>query len=444
MNENYERFILSKKRQYEMSGFESNCDGYGLFDFQKHLVEWSLRMGKSAIFADCGLGKTPIQLAFADKVSERFGNVLILSPIAVSDQTVRESKKFGIDGVVKSDGNVHRITVTNYEKIHRFDPSDFVGIVCDESSILKNYAGKTRQAITDFAQSIPYRLLCTATPAPNDYMELGTSSEALGIMRRVEMLAMYFQHNSGDTQAWELKGHAYKPFWDFMTSWSRAIRRPSDIGFDNGKFILPDLIHNQVTVGSKPIIGKLFVSEAKTLNDQRAERRSTIYDRCSAVADIANSNNEPFLAWCSFNDESSLMTSMINGAVEVSGADSDSEKERKMLGFSDGSIRCLVTKPSIAGFGMNWQHCNQMSFFPSHSHEQYYQSVRRCWRFGQNRPVTVNIVTSEAEASVLENMNRKERAAEEMFESIIRHMNKSVEEKKAVSKLKEMEIPSWI
>ncbi len=440
----YEDFIKDKEKIFDGSGFDASADGYGLFDFQKYIVEQSMLRGRSAIFADCGLGKTPMQLVWADKVREKYGNVLILTPLAVGQQTVNQSKKFNIDDVIRTqDGTPQSITVTNYERLAKYNPADFSGIVCDESSILKNYTGKTREAITEFCQTIPYRLLCTATPAPNDYMELGTSCEALGIMKRVEMLSVYFTHDSGNTQSWILKGHAEKAFWEFMTTWSTAIRKPSDIGFEDNNFILPELNQIQHTVGSKVRDGRLFVVEAKTLDDQRKERKSTINARCDKVAEIANANNEPFICWCSFNDESKMLASKINGSVEITGSDKDEEKEKKMLGFSDGSIRCIVTKPSIAGFGMNWQHCNQMSFFPSHSHEQYYQAIRRCWRFGQKKDVDVHIVASEAESTVLENMKRKERQANNMFDKIIKHMGQSKKRKQTIFN-KEMEIPEWL
>ena len=443
---NYEDFIRSKIRHVENLGFENKMNMPELFDFQKHIVNWNLLKGRSATFADCGLGKTPMQLYWSQSIIEKTNkNILILTPLAVADQTVKEGIKFGIKAH-KSHGEVFNgITVTNYEKLHLFKPDDFIGVVCDESSILKNYAGKTRQAITDFLQNIPYRLLCTATPAPNDFMELGTSSEALSIMKRVEMLATYFIHDSGTTQKWRLKGHAEEPFWKFMSSWSRAIRRPSDLGFDDEKFILPKLITEQHTVKSNPREGELFVSEALTLNEQRAERKATLESRCDKVAEIANSHNKPFLSWCSLNDESKLLAKKINGAVELSGSDTESEKERKMLAFSDGSIRCLVTKPKIAGFGMNWQHCGDMSFFPSHSHEQYYQAIRRCYRFGRKGDVEVNIVTSEAERSVLNNMQRKEKDSDLMFEKIIKMMSKHYKLEKANYKTNQkMEVPKWL
>jgi len=442
----YREFIKSKEHLQSNSGFVNKMDMPMLFDFQKHIVNWNLLKGKSATFADCGLGKTPMQLYWSQSVIEKTGgNILILTPLAVAEQTVKEGIKFGIKAT-KSTGKVYKgITVTNYEKLHLFNASDFIGVVCDESSILKNYAGKTRQTITNFLQPIPYRLLCTATPAPNDFMELGTSSEALSVMKRVEMLATYFIHDSGATQKWRLKGHAEEPFWQFMASWSRAIRKPSDLGFADDKFILPELKTVQHTVKSIPREGELFVSEAMALDEQRAERRATLKERCNKVAEIANSHNEPFLAWCSLNDESKCLSKFINGAVELTGSDTESEKERKMLSFSDGSIRCLVTKPKIAGFGMNWQHCGDMSFFPSHSHEQYYQAIRRCYRFGRIKDVTVNIVTSEAERMVLNNMRRKEHDSDLMFQKIINMMSQFYDIKKNNYQTNEkMEVPKWL
>jgi len=407
-----------------------------------------LQKGKAAIFADCGLGKTPMQLSWADKVADHSGgNILILTPLAVARQTVGEGNKFGIDVTLSRDGNPSRITVANYQMLHKFDHHDYAGIVLDESSILKNYSGSYRQAITEFMQHIPYRLLCTTTPAPNDHMELGTSSEALGVMRRVEMLSTFFTHDSGSTQSWVLKGHADKPFWKWMATWCRAIRKPSDIGCDDSRFVLPELHIEQHTLPSDPLDGMLFATEAVTLNDQRAERRRTLDARCQQVADIANSTGEPFLCWCSLNDESKLLTKLIPDAVEVCGSDSDDHKESAMHGFSDGDIRVLVSKPSIAGFGMNWQHCNAMSFFPSHSHEQFYQAMRRCWRYGQEREVTCHIVTTEAEASVLANMQRKERMANEMFTEIIAGMNGYQTEISTAGTYcpqQKMEIPLWL
>lgn len=444
----YSSFIESKHRNSQTCGFSPDNVHEFLYDFQAGIVRWSIEKGKAAIFADCGLGKTPMQLSWADIVAGKTGGrVLILTPLAVARQTAREGEKFKIDADVSRDGTPHRITIANYEMLHKFKADEYAGIVLDESSILKNYAGSYRQAITEFMKPIPYRLLCTATPAPNDHMELGTSAEALGVMRRVEMLSTYFTHDSGNTQSWVLKGHADKPFWKWMASWSRAIRKPSDMGFDDDRFILPELSIKQYTLPSQPLDGMLFATEAVTLTDQRAERRRTMQDRCEKVAEIANATGEPFLCWCSLNDESKLLSRLIPDAVEVCGADSSEHKESAMHGFSDGTIRVLVSKPSIAGFGMNWQHCNQMSFFPSHSHEQFYQALRRCWRYGQTRDVTCHIITTEAESSVMANMQRKERQANEMFTEIIKGMNGYQHDFTHAGTYcphRVMEIPSWL
>jgi len=447
MSCNYVDFIKTKERIVPDTGFDTEAHDF-LYPFQKQVVEWAIKKGKAAIFADCGLGKSPMQLSWADRIIDQTKKpVLILTPLAVGEQTVREANKFGIDAVHSRDGSIaDRITVTNYEMLHKYNPSDFAGIVLDESSILKNYAGKYRQMITDFMSDIDYRLLCTATPAPNDHMELGTSAEALGIMQRKEMLSVYFTHDGGDTNKWVLAGHAKIPFWQFMAQWSRAARKPSDLGdFDDSIFKLPEMRMVQHTLKSDAPAGMLFAIEAKTLNEQRDERRSSMGRRCDRVADIANANNDPFIAWCSLNDESKMLAGKINGAVEISGSDSSAEKERKMLGFSDGSIRAIVTKPSIAGFGMNWQHCNRMSFFPSHSHEQFYQASRRCWRFGQTRDVECHIVTTEAEIGVTKNMQRKEKLAMELFDGIISHMRDyQIKTKdKTYQPNQKMEGPKW-
>ena len=443
----YAEFIRRKSQIARDEGFAPSWMSDFLFDFQKHLVEWSIRKGRAALLCDCGLGKTPMQLVWSENVIRKTNRpVLILTPLAVSAQTIRESAKFGIDAVQSRDGSIGKnITVTNYEQLHRFDRSQFGGVVCDESSILKNYSGATRNEIIAFLGPIPYRLLCTATPSPNDYTEIGNSSEALGVMRRVEMLAMFFIHDAADTGKWRVKGHGVSEFWRFMASWARAVRFPSDIGFDNGDFILPKMVMHQHIMPSKPMDGWMFAVEARTLDEQRNERRATIEDRCAQVAKLANDSGEPFVAWCSLNDESEMLAELIPDAVEVTGSQSNEEKEEKIIAFSSGKIRVLVTKPDICGFGMNWQHCNAMSFFPSHSHEQFYQAVRRCWRFGQKRAVDVHIVTTDAEARVVENMKRKERSADEMFAGIVAHMKEFYAEKPSTYKADvKMEKPSWI
>lgn len=395
------------------------------FPFQQHLIEWSCRLGRASIFADCGLGKSLMQLAWSQNIVEQENKrVLILSPLAVSAQTVREGEKFGIECEQSRDGKLNgsKIVVTNYEKMHLFNPNDFIGLVCDESGILKNANGATRNAVVAFANKVKFTQLCTATPSPNDYTELGNSVECLKIMRRVEMLAKYFVHDSGDTGNWRLKGHAIQPFWKFVASWARAIRHPRDIGFDQPGYDLPPLDISMTILGSKPTGDFLFPTEAITLDEQRAERRETINERCAEVAKIANAEPSQFVAWCSLNTESQLLTKLIDGAIELTGSDSDEEKEEKILAFSDGKIKAIVTKPKICSHGVNWQNCHRTSFFPSHSHEQYYQAVRRFWRFMQKEKVRVHIVTTEAESRVLDNLKRKERDAENMYREIVRNM----------------------
>lgn len=446
----YGAFLKCKERNDVTYGFEPRlpADSF-LFDFQRELTEWSVRKGRSAIFADCGLGKTPMQLAWAEEVVRKSnGKVLILTPLAVARQTVREGGKFGIEVVLSRDGGLRagkRIFVTNYEKMHLFDFSAFSGCVCDESGILKNYAGATRSAIIAALRGVPYRLLCSATPSPNDYGELGNSAEALGTMRRAVMLSTFFTHDSGDTAAaWRLRGHATEDFWRFLASWSRAVRLPSDLGFDDGPFVLPEMVLKQHTLPSRPPPGRFFASEARTLADQRNERRETIGTRCRTVAELA-ATDRPFLAWCSLNAESEELARIIPDAVEVTGSQSDEEKEERLTAFTEGQARVLVSKPSICGFGLNWQHCADMAFFPSHSHEQFYQATRRCWRFGQRRTVTVHVVTTEAERRVVENMRRKELDAERMYTGIVRHMREYYKERPATYQPeKGMWVPSWI
>lgn len=440
----YETFIREKSQYKHEAGFDPGELPEFLFDFQKHLVEWACRKGRAAIFADCGMGKTAMQLAWADAVAKHSGKpVIILAPLAVVPQTIEEAAKFGIEA--SRDGGTAAVQVTNYQRLSRFDSSEFAGVVCDESSILKSYSGATRNEIIGFMKPVKYRLLCSATPSPNDFMELGNSVEALGIMRRVEMLATYFVHDGGDTGRWRLRGHADSPFWAFVANWARAIRSPKDIGFDGSGFVLPKLEMVQHVLESNAREGFLFSMPAVTLEQQRAERRETINERCETVAEIANSNSEPFIAWCSLNDESKRLQSLIDGAAEVSGSMKDEEKEEVFTAFRTGQVRAIVTKPSMAAFGMNWQHCNRMSFFPSHSHEQFYQAVRRCWRFGQKRDVESHIVTTQAESSIVDNLRRKERQSIELFEKIIKNMSQFYAVADATyAPTRKAKAPSWL
>lgn len=394
-----------------------------LFDFQRDIVNWALRRGRAAIFADCGMGKTPMQLEWAKHIP---GEVLILAPLAVSAQTVREGAKFGVPvAYARKDSQItERITVTNYEMLDHFDIDRFAGVVLDESSILKAYDGKTRTAIIDGFAQTPFRLACTATPAPNDYMELGNHSQFLGVMSYTEMLSMFFVHDGGETQKWRLKGHAESEFWRWLCSWAVMIRKPSDLGYDDGDFKLPEMVMHDVTVRvDTPTTGMLFAIEAGTLQERIAARRDTVADRVAHCAAIAKSTDKPFLVWCNLNSESAALVKAIPGAVEVKGSDSVEKKEKDLLAFSAGEIRCLVTKPTIAGHGLNWQHCADMAFVGlSDSYEQFYQAVRRCWRFGQTQSVNVHVICAETEGAVVQNIKRKEREALIMAENMVAHM----------------------
>jgi len=455
----YDEFIEKKSHLKTGNGFKAIDIPDFLYDFQKYLVDWSLLKGRSAIFADCGLGKTPMQLVWADNVVKKENKpVLILTPLAVSVQTVREGKKFDIDCKRSLNGEIKgNIIVTNYEKLQYFNPNDFIGVVCDESSILKNFSGARKKQITNFMKKIPYRLLCTATAAPNDYTELGTSSEALSVMGYMDMLNMFFkntqsncalktQYRQRGEQApqWMFKMHAENHFWKWVGSWAKAIRKPSDIDFSNDGFILPELIEKEMVIKcSRPLNGKMFVEPALSLQEQREERRATLTERCEAAAEKLNGNSVA-VAWCHLNDEGDLLEKLIPDAKQVSGSMSDDKKETVLTDFSNGNVRVLVIKPKIGAFGLNWQHCSHMTFFPSHSYEQYYQGVRRCWRFGQKRPVTVDVITTEGELRVLKNLQRKATQADEMFTKLTKFMNDSVSINTNVAFNKKQEVPAWL
>jgi len=455
----YQEFIKSKKNEGSEHGFDPLWIPDFLYDFQRDIVTWAVRKGRAAIFADCGLGKTPMQLVWAENIVRKTnGNVLIIAPLAVSAQTKQEADKFGIEIGRSKTGQVkNKITITNYERLESFNSNDFSGVVCDESSILKNFNGKRRQMITEFLKKVPYRLLCTATAAPNDYVELGTSSEALGNMGFMDMLGRFFKNNQSNcalkTQyrqmgehmpQWRFKYHAEEPFWRWVSSWARAIRKPSDFGYDDGDFILPELIEKETVIPcSRPLNGKMFVEPAYTLSEQREERRATIEDRCEFVSNQVNGVNTS-LIWCHLNDEGKMLEKIIPDSMQVKGSDSEEKKEETFMAFSNGDLRVLITKPRIGAFGMNWQHCSHVSFFPSHSYEQYYQSVRRCWRFGQKSPVVVDIVTTEGEYRVLKNLKRKAKAADKMFTDLMTHMNNALEIKTKVYDSGSINIPAWI
>ena len=452
----YADFLASRAQLTNAGGFEPTNLPDHLFDFQRALVEWAVRQGRGAIFADCGLGKTPMELAWAEQVNIRTGKpVLILTPLAVGFQTVAEAGKFGHDAALSRTGKpTAPITVTNYEQLGKFNPIDFGGVVCDESSILKSFDGATRSLVTEFMRRLPYRMLGTATAAPNDWIELGTSSEALGGLGHMDMLTRFFTNKQrstssrgrgmgGDAVAWRLKGHAEEPFWQWVATWARATRRPSDLGYDDGRFLLPNLIIRQTLVEAhRPAEGSLFDVPAHGLREEREESRRTLTERCEAAA-AAIDGVDHAVAWCHLNDESALLTRLIPGAVELSGSDSPDEKEEKLAAFSREEIRTLVTKPRLGAWGLNWQHCNRMTYFPSHSYEQWYQAIRRCWRFGQTRDVTVDVITTEGGRNVLANLQRKADQADSMFSALVAHMNNAAGITGATYDHK-IEVPSWL
>lgn len=428
----YSDFLARKALVDIPTGFDPGEDLHpALFPFQRDIVRWAIRRGRACLFEDCGLGKTIQQLVWADHVGRRAGKVLILTPLAVGRQTLREAAKFGIlaqiaesQKQVSSNRNAPPIVITNYEKLHHFDPDAFAGVVLDESSILKAYDGKTRTAIIDTFRRTPFKLACTATPAPNDYTELGNHAEFVGAMTRAEMLSMFFVHDGGDTSQWRLKGHAQSDFWRWICSWAVNIRKPSDIGYSDDGFDLPPLkVHQHVVKSSHSMDGFLFALPASSLEERRNARKASLGDRVSCAARIANATEGPCLAWCNLNSESDALTHAIAGAHEVTGSQPDDEKADLMERFTTGEIQKLVTKPSIAGFGMNWQHCSQILFVGlSDSYEQFYQAVRRCWRFGQTRPVHAHIITSDIEGAVVSNILRKEQDAARMAGEMVKHM----------------------
>ena len=452
MNVDYQTFLAGKSQLGDPSGFAPIWEPEFLFDFQHHLVDWALRKGRAAMFADCGLGKTPMQLVWAENVCRHEnGRVLIVTPLAVSAQTVREAEKFGIDCQRSIDGKPKpRITVTNYERLHHFDPNDFAGVVCDESSAIKHFAGERQKIVTQFMAKMPYRLLCTATAAPNDYIELGTSSEALGELGRMDMLARFFKNDENSLHPiwwgarWRLKPHGESMFWRWVCSWARAVRKPSDLGFNDGRFFLPPLeVRETVVRNHSAFRGFLFPMEAFDLREQREERRVTLAPRCEEVARLVD-HKAPAVVWCHLNDEGDTLEKIIPDAKQVKGSMSDEEKEETFRAFSDGQLRVMVTKPKIGAFGLNWQHCSHMTFFPSHSFEQYYQGVRRCWRFGQEKSVTVDVVTTEGESGVMKNLQRKADQADAMFTVLVSEMNRALKIERKHNRKTKMEVPSWL
>jgi superfamily II DNA or RNA helicase len=431
---NYDLFLQQKRLIAAPVGFKVDANDLNqhLFPFQRALVQWALQRGRAALFLPMGFGKTIQQLVWAEQVCQQTDQpVLILAPLAVATQTQREGQRFGIDVTVcrGADDVQPGVNIANYEMLHHFDASVFGGVVLDESSILKSYSGKYRTLIIEQFAATLYKLACTATPAPNDFMELGNHSEFLGIMDRTEMLAMFFTHDGGDTSKWRLKGHAESEFWKWLASWSVMIRKPSDIGFSDEGYILPPNRMHQHTVhpDAPEHLHTLFPMEAQTLTERRNARRASLDLRVTKAAEIANSTRDAVMVWCDLNDEGDALEVAIEGAVQISGSDSPEFKEQAMLDFIDGRIRVLVSKPSICGFGMNFQHCHTQIFVGlSDSFEQVYQATGRLHRFGQQHPVDTHIITADTEGAVVANIRRKQQDADRMADAMVAHVKDAI------------------
>lgn len=429
----YHAFVKKKTESVKPSGHTVSESEIGshLFDFQRIIVRWALMKGRAAIFADTGLGKTAMQTEWASQVHRHTGeNVLLIAPLCVSQQTVREGERFGISirYCRKMEDVKPGITITNYEMLDHFDVSKFSGIVLDESSILKSHDGKTRTAIIESCRFVPYRLSCTATPSPNDHMELGNQAEFLGVMSRVEMLATFFTHDGGETSKWRLKGHAKTRFWEWMAAWSVCIRKPSDLGFDDESYNLPgiEIVHHVSEARRSP--GNLFAVPAEGLLEKNRARKNSVADRVRMCSDVVNGTDGQWVVWCNLNAESDALENALIHSKAVCGSDTLDEKEETIERFIDGSLRVLVSKPSITGFGLNFQRCHQMAFVGlTDSFEDYYQAVRRCFRFGQNDVVKVHLFYSSEEFGTIQNLERKERQHNEMSEQMVGHMRKFME-----------------
>jgi len=430
MIKKYEEYLKKKVNVAMPSGFDIPLKklNHMLFDWQAVITKWALARGRAALFEDCGLGKTCQLLEWSKQIHKKEKEpILILAPLAVSEQTQREGVKFEIDVNICVDDSdvINGINITNYEKLHKFDPDRFVGIVLDESSILKNFSGAIRNEIIGSFQKTKYRLACTATPAPNDYMELGNHSEFLGVMTRSEMLSTFFINDTDKVGHWRLKGHVKNNiFWKWMASWAIMINKPSDIGFDNGGFELPEIEYHEHIIKSdaKPTEGLLLLQTASTLDERRKVRRETVEIRCQTAADIINPTDSRWVCWVNLNPEGEAITKKVNYAKEVAGRHSNDIKIQRMIGFASGDLKRIATKPKIAGLGMNWQVCNKAAFIGlSDSWEQFYQAVRRIWRFGQKEKVDIHIFIEEREGSVLKNIRRKDKQAKLMTENMINH-----------------------
>jgi superfamily II DNA or RNA helicase len=441
---NYEQFLESKKHTLGEFGFEANYIPDMAFDFQKHIIEKAVKKGRIAVFADTGLGKTLIQLSIAKNIVNKTNkNVLILTPLAVAFQFIIEAEKMGIDDVEYSkDGNYSKkIVVCNYERLQYFDSNDFEGVILDESSILKNFDGKIKKQVTGFVKKIPYRFLSTATPSPNDFIELGTSSEALGYMGYIDMLGKFFKNNQSSIkkqnrnigEKFYLKPHAEKDFFAWVNQWSIMVKMPSDLGFSDNRYMLPELNVNKHIVQNTSLLGldnqvEMFVKDAKTFHEIRHEQKQTINERCEKSVELAKGKTSVY--WCNLNEESKLLKELDSEAVEIIGSQSIEKKEEILMAFASGDIKRIITKAKMTGQGLNWQHCNHSVFFPTYSYEQYYQAIRRFWRFGQKNDVTIDMVTSAGQKRVLEALQQKTEKAIQLYENLVKNVNREFNDSK--------------
>ena len=439
---NYHEFIKRKEHTSIDSGINCNFTPDSMFDFQKHISEYAIKKGRCAVFLDTGLGKTVIELTVAKNFVEHTNKpVLIITPLAVANQFIKEAEKFGIDEVEHTrDGKFSKkIILVNYERLHHMSPSDFDCVILDESSILKNFDGAIKQQVTTFLKKVKYRFLFTATPSPNDYIELGTSSEALGYLGYMDMLSKFFKNNQNNAaklsqiskarqgEEWYLKPHAENDFWQWVASWSVSAKKPSDLGFSNDRYILPELHEietiirneNPLTINGQ---GSLFALPAVGFKEMKAEAKVTIRQRCE-IAVEKSLKHDTSVYWCNLNDEADTLLELDKNAVEVRGNMDIDKKEDILLNFANGNIKKLVTKTSITAFGLNWQHCNHTTYFPTYSYEQYYQAIRRFWRFGQTKPVTVDLILSDGQERIMQSLLVKKDKAVRMFEKLTQQTN---------------------
>jgi SNF2 family DNA or RNA helicase len=439
----YQEFINNKKHSIGNFGFEANYIPEIAFDFQKFVIEKAILKGRSAVFLDTGLGKTLVQLALAKNIVNHTNKkVLILTPLAVAFQFILEAEKLGIDDIEYSKDGKHtkKIIVCNYERLHYFNEKDFEGVILDESSILKNFDGKIKQEVTTFVKKIPFRFLSTATPSPNDFIELGTSSEALGYMGYMDMLGKFFKNNQNSVDSnnrnigekFYLKPHAEKDFFAWVNQWSIMAKMPSDLGFSNERYNLPELVINRHIVENQSLIDvngqiQMFTPIAKSMTEVRHEQKQTEEKRCEKAIELAQGKTSVY--WCNTNNESSILKHSDKNAVEIIGSQSIDKKEEILLAFANGEIERLITKAKMTSMGLNWQHCNHSVFFPTWSYEQYYQAIRRFWRFGQKNDVTIDMVISDGQTRVLEALEQKTQKAIQLHKNLTENVNRSFENK---------------